>query len=320
MDFILSDNDTDIATCLLHLANKYIVENSITKKNGFLLLFKPTEEELKSNGKKFINLGNRNYNFAQNFTKYSSDKENMNLVKVYELKNAYRAKDLIFHFRIISNNFHKNGLRLILIDNLTNIIFRWFNDYVRNDRFFNSNPKITERKLYMLYEEILGNFLKQILLLQKSYFCQCFVSINYNLTDDNIYYKQILFNSIFSFARNIFQLSKNEKSNLLYFQEMKLIPNMKNDIFNYKLIDINNDEDEDVDMEKDDDDFFGIKKEIKEKDKNTIKELKDVKFISQEESRKSMIKYLNDFIHEYNQFLEKNDLSNEQNSDITPHQ
>ena len=316
MDFIFSDNDTDNATCLLHLANKYIIENSITKENGFLLLFKPIENESKVNIKNYVDLGNGNYKFKQNFTEYSSNKENMNLIQTYELKNAYRAKDLIFQFRIFSNNFNKNGLRLILIDNLTNIIFHWFNDYVRNDRSFNSTKKNIERKSYMLYEEILGNFLKQILSLQKSYSCQCFVSINYNLFDDNIYYKQILFNSIFSFARNIFHLSKNKNNNGIYFQEMKLIPNMKNDIFNYKLIDINNDED--IDMEKEDDDFFGIKKEIK--DENAIKELKDDKFIPQEKSRKIMIKYLNNFINEYNQYLEKNNISNdESNNTITSH-
>ena len=45
MDFIIGSNETEKTTCLIEMANKFIFENGINRKNGYILLFTPPHSQ-----------------------------------------------------------------------------------------------------------------------------------------------------------------------------------------------------------------------------------------------------------------------------------
>jgi len=288
MDFILGSNDTEKTTCLLNLANQYIIDNKITKENGYIILFTPPINSDNSDGQ------NKNkYIFQQYFTAFCPQmKDNMDLIKFYPINNINQAFGLIDNFRIISRE--KKGLKLILIDELNNIIQPWVSSSLK----IFDEAKENQDYSFLYYCEIFQRFLSKIILLQKAFSpCQCFISININLADhlSTLKYGQKIFNSIYPYIRNIYNLNYLQFDNSVSFDEIKLIINKKTDKINFEII--KDEENKEIYIEE-------IKNEfIKSKEKNF--ENKNYNSFSREKTRNWFKKNLEFFIYNINKFKAK---------------
>ena len=172
-------------------------------------------------------------------------KENMDLIKGYELKNLSYAFNLIDNFRLLSDK--SKGLKLILIDDISNIIEPWINDIINSKK--NSTNKDEEKKFYegehymsYIYNEIFQQFLSKITSLQKLYQIQCFISLNINIYDriDFTQNSPKYFKAIFPFIRTSYYLSKLPNEDLIIFNEFKISLNLRNGKYDYNIIDNEN--------------------------------------------------------------------------------
>ena len=236
MDFILGSNETEKTTCLLEMANKFIFEKGINRKNGYILLFTPPHSQKMNHYNPNVNNKNKKeYNFIQHLTRYMPNiKENMDLIKGYELKNISYAFGLIDNFRLLSDK--SKGLKLILIDDIDNIVYQWANE-IENNKSQNTKNN-NEKKNYdngtyfsYIYNEIFQQFLSKITSLQKSYQVQCFISININIsvhinfTNDS----PRIFKAIFPFIRTSYYLSKLPNEDTIIFNELRISLNVRNE-------------------------------------------------------------------------------------------
>lgn len=250
MDFFFGPKQTEKTTLLLELANKFILENGIKSNNGFILLFTPpqindtiTDEDintnLKQDYKKYAKVNknkNKEYKFIQHLTRYMpTAKENMELIKGYELSSESYAFGLIDNFISISSKI--KGLKLILIDGITNIINNWFNETIKKymNSAKNEEKKNIEKSYLFIYNEIFKNFLYKIVCLQKSYQVQCFITIDIDKSDQYNFgkYSPKIFNIILPYVRNSFYLSV--KDDQINFNESKLKINEINDTIEFVI-------------------------------------------------------------------------------------
>ena len=229
MYFLLGSQNIDKTTCLIQLANQFIVNNNISAKNGYILLFTPPHSDTPLNNQTQIKKG---YNFIQYFTRYAPQyKSNIDLIKCYTLDNFEKSCDLINNFRIISNE--NKGLKLILIDDITWIINPWVEEVIKKRK---NKVKPEERQAFerdknilLIYNQIFQYFLKLISLLQKSYNIDCFITINLDISDRIYFTKNAprIFNAIFPFIQKTFYFHKSDEEEQIDFEEVKLILNMK---------------------------------------------------------------------------------------------
>ena len=244
MDFIFGPKDTEKTTCLLEMANTFINENSIKYDNGYILLFTPPRSK---NDIKNTNIKNKKeYNFNQYLTRYMPPAiKNMDLIKCYELKTASFAFELLDNFLSISNQ--SKSLKLILIDDITNIINPWINEIINNKiNSTKGEEKINkdDNNILFIYNEIFQQFLSKINALQKYFEIQCFISLNINIYDHINFtkYSPKIFKTIFPYIRTSYYLSKTQNEEKIIFNEFKLTLNARNDKIEYTLIE--NDENE----------------------------------------------------------------------------
>lgn len=229
MDFLFGSQSIDKTTCLIHLANKFIVDKDLKPSNGYILLFTPSSLSNPSmKEKKQIKKG---YNFVQHFTEYSHHfKKNLDLIKCYTLSSFDKSCDLINNFRLISRE--NRGLKLILIDDITSIISLWTTEIInqRKNRAKKEERTIIESNLNttLIFHQIFQYFLTQISLLQKSYKIHCFIAIDLDPFDKIYFSKNAsrIFNAIFPFVRSSFFFQKSEE-NQIDFEENKLALNKK---------------------------------------------------------------------------------------------
>ena len=264
MDFVFGPQNNDKTTCLLHLANQFILNNNIKPNNGYILLFTPPHSENpKSNEKSQIKNG---YNFVQCFTNYAPQyKDNIDLIKCYILSGFEKSCGLINNFRLISKE--NKGLKLVLIDDLMNIIRPW----IYNILTYQKKSKAKKEEFFIIQNQIIQYFLTQISLLQKSYQIPCFITINIDRSDKINYSKNAsgIYNAIFPFVRNCFLFHKLNEENQIDFEEIKLAFNMRTmkiDICEIKQNE-NDEQREQLFNE------FEIKKDKKSKNKIKINEL-----------------------------------------------
>ena len=230
MDFLFGPQNIDKTTCLIHLANQFIINNKIKSNNGYILLFTPPNSPVQANNTKTQN--KKEYTFVQNFTKYSPEYlNNIDLIKCYPLSNFEKSCDLINNFILISQK--NKGLKLILIDDLTGIIHPWINEIINNKKGKakkEERAKIDSNKnVLLIFQQVFQYFLSQISLLQKCYNAQCLISINLD-PSDRIYFSKNssrIFNVIFPHIRSSFLFQKSEEENQIDFEEVKLELNMK---------------------------------------------------------------------------------------------
>ena len=230
MDFLLGPQNIVNTTCLIHLANKFIINNDIKPNNGYILMFTPPHTPIPT--EKTNTQSKKGYNFSQYFTIYSPQyKANIDLIKCYTLNNFEKSIYLINNFIQISKE--NKGLKLILIDDLANIINLWVNIIINSQK---NKAKPEEKKsvekgsnILFIYQQVFKFFLSQISSLQRCYQIQCFISINLD-KNDNIYFSKNsprIFNAIFPYIRNCFLLQKSNIENQIDFEEIKLYFNMK---------------------------------------------------------------------------------------------
>ena len=276
MDFIFGSNETEKTTCLLEMANKFIFENGINRKNGYILLFTPPYSQNMNNNNPIINKKSKKvYNFIQHLTRYMPNiKENMDLIKGYELKNFSYAFSLIDNFRLLSDK--SKGLKLILIDDISNIIELWLNDIMDNKNNYSNKDKDKKcgQDVYIYYE-IFQQFLSKITSLQKCYQIQCFISLNINISD-HINFTQNspkIFRAIFPFIRTSYYLSKLPNDDIINFNEFRLCLNVRNGKYEYNIIDDENEENENNEnnIYENDIDYIYLKEFIEKKKKKNKK-------------------------------------------------
>ena len=230
MDFLFGSQNIDKTTCLIHLANQFIINNNIKPNNGYILMFTPPHTPIPAeNANTQIKKG---YSFTQYFTIYSPQyKDNIDLIKCYSLNNFEKSIYLINNFIQISKE--NKGLKLILIDDLTSIINLWVNFIINSQK---NRAKPEERQyiekstnILFIYHQVFKFFLTQISNLQRCYQIQCFITINLD-PSDRIYFSKNsprVFNAIFPFIRNCFLFQKSDIENQIDFEEIKLIFNIK---------------------------------------------------------------------------------------------
>jgi hypothetical protein len=311
MDFILGSNDKEKTTCLLHMANEYIIDNKINSNNGYILLFTPPLSESSNDSlKQKKNI----YNFNQYFTDYKQNyKDNMNLIKCYTLNSAGKAYGIINNFRIISNE--NKGLKLILIDDITTLIRSWANDTI-NKQILKSKPDEKENiksfnNVLFIYNGIFQQFLSKIISLQNCYQCNCFITIDINISE-HLSFSQIspqIFNAIFPYTRNIFYLNKSNDK--IICNELKLFLYARTNKIMYEILES---DDENIN------DLF-LKEKIEKLEKRS-KQIK--KFLTEEKYKNWMKKVLDDFVQNINNFNElkkqleeKKKLNEEEDSSYT---
>ena len=213
-------------------------------------------------------------------------KENMDLIKGYELKNVSYAFGLMDNFRLLSDK--RKGLKLILIDDINNIIYPWVNEIISNKAKSAKNEeekKRIEDKNYtdFIYNEIFQQFLSKITSLQKLYQIHCFVSLNINISNHINFTKlsQRNFRAIFPFIRTSYYLSKLPNEDTITFNEFILSLNVKNEKYEYNIIE-NESENEENNSEKnideDDIDYLYLKEFIEKKKKKNKKIKNAVQF------------------------------------------
>lgn len=254
MDFIFGSKETEKTTLLLELANKYISENSINYKNGFILLFTPpqtsdSDADLNSNLNKADNQNlkknksrhkNNEYKFIQHLTRYiPTAKESIDIIKGYELTSASYAFGLIDNYLFTSSK--SRNLKLILIDDITTIINIWFNEIIKKKMNLakNEEKKSIEKNFLFMYNEIFQKFLSKIVNLQKTYQTQCFITLNIDISDHINFskYSPKIFNAIFPFIRTSYYLINSHNDEGIIFHECKLILEGKNDKIDLCIVD-----------------------------------------------------------------------------------
>ena len=230
MDFLFGSQNIDKTTCLIHLANQFIINNNIKPNNGYILMLTPPHTPIQAeNANTQIKKG---YSFTQYFTIYSpQNKNNIDLIKCYTLNNFEKSIYLINNFIQISKE--NKGLKLILIDDLTSIINLWVNVIINSQK---SRAKPEEKQfiekstnILFIYHQVFKLFLTKISSLQRCYQIQCFISINLD-PSDRIYFSKNsprVFNAIFPFIRNCFLFQKSDIENQIDFEEIKLVFNLK---------------------------------------------------------------------------------------------
>ena len=240
MDFILGSKETEKQTCLLEMANKYIIDNEINKSNGFILLFTPPHSNQEMREVKDNNQNKKVYNFNQYLTTYMpNSKENLDLIKTYFLKTSSQAFGLIDNFRLISN---EKGVRLVLIDDVTSIINPWVNELLKNQllkaKQTEEREKITNQdNILLIYNEVFQQFLSKVTALQKDYQIPCFITLNLDISDHMNFRKNStkIFNAIYPFVRTIHYLSKVQGEDSIIFNELQLRINLRTDKIFYEI-------------------------------------------------------------------------------------
>ena len=248
MDFIFGSKETEKTTCLLDIANQFIIDNKIDRYNGYIILFTPPHYEVFDN----LNINERNKNnyvFEQHLTSYDPNaKNNMDLIKGYSLSSASYAFGLINNFIELSSK--NKGIKLILIDDITNIIKPWVDEEIKKKQIILSKEKKHyDKNIYelLIYNEIFRYFLFQINSLQKLLQIPCIISLNINISGNAHFIKNSprIFNAIYSFVKNIFYLSKLDDGTIQYnYLELKL--NQKTDKIIYKIKEDENNNDNSI--------------------------------------------------------------------------
>lgn len=306
MDFILGPDETEKTTCLLEMANKYIIENNIKPNNGYILLFTPphfqnNNDNPISNGK-----NKKGYIFNEYFTNYMPQmKENMHLIKGYSLNSSSYAFGLINNFLILSEK--SKGLKLILIDDITNIVKPWVNDLINKKASMakkedKKNIESQNNRLF-IYNEVFQQFLSKIKSLQKCYQIQCFVSLNINIYDHINFTKKSpkIFKAIFPFIRNIFFLNNISSMDTITFNELRLSLNPRNDKINYEIIDEKEKEKNDI-QENNNNEMSNDIKLLYEYINKKERKLNKSNFNNYEKIRIWMKDSINQFVNNINEF------------------
>lgn len=332
MDFIFGPKETEKTTCLLELANKFILENNIKQNNGYILLFTPPcinncdeNTTLNKMGNSNIkknknNRNNKEYKFTQYLTRYKpTTNENMELIKAYELSSASFAFALIDNFILLSSK--RKGIKLILIDDITCIINLWINEIIKKkvNAAKNDEKKNIEaqKNILFIYNEVFQKFLSKIISLQKSFQVQCFITLNLNVSDHINFPKSSpkILNAIFPFIRTSYYLSKLSNDDKIIFNESKLLLNARSEKIEFIIMDEekgnnekNSDENEDMD--------YIILKEYIEKKKLKDKKLKNsIKLEKVDDWMKKAIGEFINNINNYKAFMKKMEEHNKQEED-----
>jgi hypothetical protein len=301
MDFIFGPPEAEKTTCLLHLANQYIIDNNIKPNTGYILFLTPPHTEIGPENKELQN--QKGYVFKQYFTNYQPQmKNNMDLIKPYILGNIIRAFGLMDNFRLISNKV--KGLKLILIDDIIRIITPWVKEII-NRKYNMAKPEekeyiISQNNKSLIFNDVFQQFLKKISLVQKCYKCPCFVSININKPED-IKNSTRIFNSIYPFAKSSFLISQKLDDKSIFYNEANMFLDLKTDKIEFK---VNNEDNND--FSKMDKTFLAeyinkIEKETKKKeDENYI----DIKYTKSwiKNTLDTFLECINDYKEKMNEF------------------
>ena len=92
MDFLFGPQNNDKTTCLLHLANQFILNNNIKPNNGYILLFTPPHSEnpksneksqIKNERKVQFEEGKKKLNLKDNIFMECSVKNGINVKEIF---------------------------------------------------------------------------------------------------------------------------------------------------------------------------------------------------------------------------------------------
>ena len=56
MDFLFGSQNIDKTTCLIHLANQFIINNNIKPNNGYILMFTPPHTPIPAENANLLNI------------------------------------------------------------------------------------------------------------------------------------------------------------------------------------------------------------------------------------------------------------------------
>ena len=278
MDFIFGPPEAEKTTCLLHLANQYIIDKNIKSNTGYILFLTPPHTEIDPGNKEFQN--QKGYVFKQYFTNYQPQMmNNMDLIKPYILGNIIRAFGLMDNFRLIANKV--KGLKLILIDDIIRIITPWVKEII-NKKYNMAKPEekeyiISQNNKSLTFNDVFQQFLGKISKVQNCYKCPCFISININKSED-IKNSKIIFNSIYPFAKSNFLLSQKLDDKSIFYSDVNMFLDSKTDKIEFKVV--NNENNYDISkMDKTllDEYINKTEKETKKKDDENYIDLKLMK-------------------------------------------
>ena len=208
MDFIFGPPEAEKTTCLLHLANQYIIDNNIKPNTGYILFLTPPHTEIGPENKELQN--QKGYVFKQYFTNYQPQmKNNMDLIK------------------------------LILIDDIIRIITPWVKEII-NKKYNMAKPEekeniISQNNKSLIFNDVFQQFLRKIYNVQNCFKCPCFVSININKSED-IKNSTIIFNSIYPFAKSSFLISQKLDDKSIFYNEANMFIDSKTDKIEFKVI------------------------------------------------------------------------------------
>ena len=243
MDFIFGPPEAEKTTCLLHLANQYIIDKNIKPNTGYILFLTPPHTEIGPENREHQN--QKGYVFKQYFTNYQPQmKNNMDLIKPYILGNIIRAFGLLDNFRLIANKV--KGLKLILIDDIIRIITPWVKEII-NKKYNMAKPEekeyiISQNNKSLTFNEVFQQFLRKISKVQNCYKCPCFISININKSED-IKNSKIIFNSIYPFAKSNFLLSQKLDDKSIFYSDVNMFLDSKTDKIEFKVVNNENNND-----------------------------------------------------------------------------
>jgi len=243
MDFIFGPPEAEKTTCLLHLANQYIIDKNIKPNTGYILFLTPPHTEIGPENREHQN--QKGYVFKQYFTNYQPQmKNNMDLIKPYILGNIIRAFGLLDNFRLIANKV--KGLKLILIDDIIRIITPWVKEII-NKKYNIAKPEekeyiISQNNKSLTFNEVFQQFLRKISKVQNCYKCPCFISININKSED-IKNSKIIFNSIYPFAKSNFLLSQKLDDKSIFYSDVNMFLDSKTDKIEFKVVNNENSND-----------------------------------------------------------------------------
>jgi len=243
MDFIFGPPEAEKTTCLLHLANQYIMDKNIKPNTGYVLFLTPPHTEIGPENRELQN--QKGYVFKQYFTNYQPQmKNNMDLIKPYILGNIIRAFGLLDNFRLVANKV--KGLKLILIDDIIRIITPWVKEII-NKKYNMAKPEekeyiISQNNKSLTFNEVFQQFLRKISKVQNCYKCPCFISININKSED-IKNSKIIFNSIYPFAKSNFLLSQKLDDKSIFYSDVNMFLDSKTDKIEFKVVNNENSND-----------------------------------------------------------------------------
>ena len=243
MDFIFGPPEAEKTTCLLHLANQYIIDKNIKPNTGYILFLTPPHTEIGPENREHQN--QKGYVFKQYFTNYQPQmKNNMDLIKPYILGNIIRAFGLLDNFRLVANKV--KGLKLILIDDIIRIITPWVKEII-NKKYNIAKPEekeyiISQNNKSLTFNEVFQQFLRKISKVQNCYKCPCFISININKSED-IKNSKIIFNSIYPFAKSNFLLSQKLDDKSIFYSDVNMFLDSKTDKIEFKVVNNENSND-----------------------------------------------------------------------------